>query len=95
MEVKDLRELTLDELIDKLAEAKEALADYTLKLRTGQITDTSEVQMLKKNVAKILTVINEKNSEVELIAEAKTGAKEEKETEKEDKKPKKDNEETK
>ncbi len=100
MEVKDLRELTIDELIDKLAEAKEALADYRLKLRTGQTPDTSEVKRLKKTVAKILTVINEKHAEVELGAEPKAvkkESKEEKETseEAEVKDDKKDKEETK
>ena len=68
-ELGKLRELTISELVDKARETKEELFNLRFQLRTGHLSDFSRVKAVKKNFARIQTVICEKR-----LAEAKHGA---------------------
>ena len=60
MKSKAVKKMTSDELINKINSAKKDLFNLRFKKTNGQLTDTSKVSQLKKDVAKMLTKINEK-----------------------------------
>jgi large subunit ribosomal protein L29 len=55
----DLRELATDELQDKLAEAKAELFNLRFQFATNQLDDASRIREVRKDVARILTVMRE------------------------------------
>jgi large subunit ribosomal protein L29 len=59
----DLRELTADELYDKLAETKAELFNLRFQLATNQLDDASRIREVRKDVARILTVMREQEIE--------------------------------
>jgi large subunit ribosomal protein L29 len=59
-ELKDLRTLTVAELLQKARETKEQLFNLRFQLRTGHLSDFSRVKATKREYAQIQTVISEK-----------------------------------
>jgi len=55
----DLREFTALELEDKLAETKAELFNLRFQLATNQLDDASRIREVRKDVARILTVMRE------------------------------------
>lgn len=53
----DLKEKSLQELNDLLKEKKVLLFELKAKLKTMQLTNTSELRVAKKEIAKIQTAI--------------------------------------
>jgi large subunit ribosomal protein L29 len=60
----ELRELTLDELNEQLAEAKAELFNLRFQLATNQLTNTARLGQVRKEIARIRTVAREKAQEV-------------------------------
>ncbi|HVL33580.1 MAG TPA: 50S ribosomal protein L29 [Actinomycetota bacterium] len=56
----ELRELSDDELQRKLAEAKEELFNLRFQLVTGQLDNPMRIKIMRKEVARILTVMRER-----------------------------------
>jgi large subunit ribosomal protein L29 len=59
MNATELRELDIDELIAALAEAKAELFNLRFQLATNQLDNTSRLRDVRKDVARIATVIRE------------------------------------
>ncbi len=57
MNYSDISAKTLQELNDLLKEKKVLLFELKLKLKTMQLTNTSELRAVKKDIAKIQTAI--------------------------------------
>lgn len=57
----DLRKLSAEELRSKLAEEREALMTARFKHATAQLEKTSELKAARRLVARISTVLNEKD----------------------------------
>lgn len=57
MNYSDISGKTLQELNDLLKEKKVLLFELKLKLKTMQLTNTSELRAVKKEIAKIQTAI--------------------------------------
>jgi large subunit ribosomal protein L29 len=57
MNYSDINGKTLQELNDLLKEKKVLLFELKLKLKTMQLTNTSELRAVKKEIAKIQTAI--------------------------------------
>lgn len=68
----ELRELSDSELDGKLAEAKEELFNLRFQLVTGQLDNPMRIKQMRKEVARILTVVRER----ELMALEGTGTEE-------------------
>ena len=60
MKNKEINKLSNDELANKLNKFKKDLFNMRFKKANGPVEDTSKFSELKKNVAKILTKINQK-----------------------------------
>lgn len=62
MSVKDLRELSIQELENKIIDLKKELMDSRFSLATSQLEDTSVFRKIKKEIAQANTVLTEKNN---------------------------------
>ena len=60
MNVDDLRELTVDELIEALVEAKEERFNLRFQIATNQLDNTARLKTVKKEIAQILTILRER-----------------------------------
>jgi large subunit ribosomal protein L29 len=66
----ELRDMSDEELDTKLAEAKEELFNLRFQLVTGQLDNPMAIKTVRKGVARILTVIRERELAVlEAVAE--------------------------
>jgi len=59
MEIKELRNKSKEELSSLEKETREELFKVRMQHYSGQLLDPSKISKLKKNVARILTVISE------------------------------------
>lgn len=57
---KDLRDLTLDELEHSLREAQDTLAKQKFQHALSQLHDTAYIKVLKKDIARIHTILKER-----------------------------------
>jgi len=61
MKIKDIKKLSKDELKNKYNNLKKDLFNLRFRKVNGQLEDPSKVSGIKKDVAKILTTMNNKN----------------------------------
>jgi large subunit ribosomal protein L29 len=55
-----LRELADDQLFDQLDEAKKELFNLRFQFATGQLESSARMTLLKRNIARIRTVLRER-----------------------------------
>ncbi len=60
MKINELRELSTDELQDKLAEAKQELFNLRFQNAINQLENPKRIGDVKKTIARILTIIQER-----------------------------------
>lgn len=60
LDVKELRNLNTDELEVKLTQLKKELRQYRFQAKTGKLEKQSVIANTKHDVARILTIMNEK-----------------------------------
>jgi len=60
MQASELRDLALDELQAKSTELRSELFNVRVKQATGQLENTSQLETLRRQVARVETVIREK-----------------------------------
>jgi len=60
MKSSELRELTLDELARKETDMRKELFNLRFQKATGEIENPMRIRSLKKDIARVLTVITEK-----------------------------------
>jgi len=60
MKAKELKELTKEELAKRRRDLKEELFNLRFQHSTGQLENTARLNTLKKDVARIETVLSEK-----------------------------------
>jgi len=65
MKANELRKLSIGELETKLLDAREELMKFRFQQVTGQLTDTSQVRFVRRDIARMNTVINELTAEME------------------------------
>ncbi len=58
--VKELRALSDEELTNKIKESKKELFDLRLKQSTGSLEKPSRIHELRKNIARMNTILNER-----------------------------------
>ncbi|MBT7191251.1 MAG: 50S ribosomal protein L29 [Anaerolineae bacterium] len=70
MKANELRELSIGEIETKLADAREELMKFRFQQVTGQLTDTSQMRVIRRDIARMNTIINELKAEAKLEGEA-------------------------
>lgn len=63
MKAEDLRELTAQELQDRFEESKEELFNLRFQLATNQLDNTARLGDVRKDIARLATVIREQELE--------------------------------
>ena len=59
MKVSLLREMTKDELLQKLKELREASFNLKFQHATGQLENTAQVGKMRKSIAQVLTILSQ------------------------------------
>ncbi len=69
--ISELRELKPGEIETKLADRREELMKLRFQQVTGQLTDTSRLRILRREIARMQTILHEQpNAEAETEGEA-------------------------
>ncbi len=63
MKVAEVRELDVAQLEQRLAETRRELFNLRFQHATGQLENTGQIKEVRKNIARILTVLNQKQQE--------------------------------
>ena len=64
MKIKELRELSIDELQKKLKDSKQELFNLRCQAKLGQIEKRSSISKVKKDIARIATLLSEDSKKV-------------------------------
>ena len=62
MNISDVRDLSADQLQDKLTELKREQFNLRVQQATGQLENTARRKVVRRDIAKVMTVINEQNA---------------------------------
>jgi len=60
MKISEMRALSVEELKTKMADARQELMNLRFQVVSGQLTDTSRLPVVRKEIARIQTIINER-----------------------------------
>lgn len=63
MKITEIREMTIAELTQKVAEAKKTLNKMKVDSAVTQIEKTSTFRTMRRDIARMLTIINEKKQQ--------------------------------
>ena len=63
MKAPELRDLTYEELVEKLGEAKEELFNLRFQMATNQLDNTARIRQVRREVARIATLMREQEIE--------------------------------
>jgi large subunit ribosomal protein L29 len=63
MKPNDLRKNTIEELVKKQAESTQELFNLKFQLHTGRLENTSKLKSLRKNIARVNTILTESKAE--------------------------------
>jgi large subunit ribosomal protein L29 len=68
MKAAELRNLTRDELVRRLDEAKEEAFNLRFQQASGQLEDTNRLRILRRNIARIHTILRENELAAEEVS---------------------------
>jgi large subunit ribosomal protein L29 len=63
MKVAEVRDLDVQELEKRLADTRRELFNLRFQHATGQLENTGQLKEVRKNIARLLTVLNQKQRE--------------------------------
>ena len=59
MKIKEIREMQVEQLQTKISDAREELLKLRFQQVTGQLTDTSRMRILRREIARMETILGE------------------------------------
>jgi large subunit ribosomal protein L29 len=68
MTSKEIRDLSPVEITTKIRETRESLLQVRLRKQTGQVEKTHELRSLRKDVARLETILRQKNKTASVAA---------------------------
>ncbi len=74
MNIAEIRDLTNEELMESLAEAKEEKFNLRFQIATNQLDNTARIKAVKSDIARILTVLRERELSIGSVADDEEGA---------------------
>lgn len=60
MKVKDIKDLSIDELNAKGVELKQEIFNIRFQLNTGRLENTAKLASLRKDIARVKTILRDK-----------------------------------
>jgi large subunit ribosomal protein L29 len=70
MKASEIRKLSIGEIETKLSDAREELMKLRFQQVTGQLTDTSRMRFVRRDIARMNTIIKELEAEADVEGEA-------------------------
>lgn len=64
MKAKDFRELSADELAQREKDIRDKLFNFKVQRATNQLANTADITKARKDIARIATLLNEKQRSV-------------------------------
>ena len=64
MKPSEIRDLKAEEIGTKLADAREELMNLRFQQVSGQLTDSSRLRFLRRDIARMMTIAGERKAEV-------------------------------
>ena len=61
MNMNEIRLLSTQELVNKLNDARNELMNLRFQVVTGQLTDTSRLKQMRREIARFETILSERN----------------------------------
>jgi len=71
LKTKEIRALSTADLLKQLEEAHQELLDLRFRLETRQLVNHREIPRVKKKIARLNTIIKEKESEIRQVPSGK------------------------
>jgi len=68
MTSKEIRDLSQAEITAKIREIRESLLQSRLRKQTGQVEKTHELRSLRKDIARLETILKQKNTPAKVAA---------------------------
>ena len=65
----ELRELSREDLLAELDDAKEELFNLRFQLESGRLEDFSQIKRIRRGAARILTIMRERELVAEMVVE--------------------------
>lgn len=65
MKPSEIRDLKIEEIETKLADARHELMNLRFQQVSGQLTDSSRLRVIRRDIARMITIINEGKAELE------------------------------
>jgi large subunit ribosomal protein L29 len=65
MKSSQIREMKTEEIETKLTDAREELMNLRFQQVSGQLTDTSRLRIVRRDIARYMTLLGERKAEVE------------------------------
>lgn len=62
MKVSEIRKLKDEEILEKVKESKKELLNLRIKNATGSLDKPSKLKEMKKDIARMLTILNERKN---------------------------------
>jgi large subunit ribosomal protein L29 len=63
MKATELRELTIEELLQREAEMKRELFNLRFRRASGELDNTAELKKTRRDIARVMTVIRQRTQE--------------------------------
>jgi len=70
MKAEEIRKLAAEEIRSKLADTREEMLKLRFQQVTGQLTDTSRLRSLRRDIARMETILKESGREAAVEGEA-------------------------
>lgn len=72
MKIYEIREMSTDELIKRIQEEERNLVDLRFSHHLKQLTNTAKLKLVRKDIAKMKTVLRERELKAQKEAKSKT-----------------------
>jgi large subunit ribosomal protein L29 len=69
MDVRALRELSIEQLLNELEDLKEAMFKQRLQMSSGQLEDTNALRYTRRDIARVKTVLRERQLAAQMAGE--------------------------
>jgi len=63
MKLSDIRDMTIDQLDDELIKLKKEQFNLRFQGATGQLENTARMRQVRRNIARVLTIAQQKRTE--------------------------------
>ena len=62
MKAVEIRDMSIEEIREEVEDTREELMRVRFQITTGEMSDTSQLRILKKKIARLLTILHEREA---------------------------------